>query len=99
MARGTKATDDPFHQQEVAPGVLLGLEDGVHHRAGGIIHCQQQYEPGSPLLQPGMMAAVDLQQHALLGHPFPPDPVFGRTMPPGADQTEAVEETPYRLAA
>ena len=45
------------------------------------------------------MAAVDLQQHALLGHPLPPNPVFGGTVPPGAGQTVAVEETAYRLAA
>ena len=52
-----------------------------------------------PLIQPGMVAAVDLQQHPLLGQSFPPDPVFGRTMPPGAGQTEAAQETTYRLAA
>ena len=84
------AADDPFHQQEIAPGVFLGLEDGARHRAGGIIHRQQQGEPGSPLFQPGVMAAVDLQQHALLGHPLPTYPVFGGTVPPGAGQTVAV---------
>ena len=34
------APDDPFHQQEVSPGVLLGLEDCARHRFGGIIHRQ-----------------------------------------------------------
>ena len=93
------AADQTLHQQKVAPGVLLGLEDGVGDRAGGIIHRQQQDEPGSPLLQPGVVAAVDLQEHAFLGHPRPPYPVFGGTVPPGAGQPVAVEETAYRLAA
>ena len=95
---GLIAADDPLHQQEVAPGVLIGLEDGARHRAGSIIHRQQQGEPRPPLFQPGVMAAVDLQQHALLGHPLPPYPVFGGTVPPGAGQTVAVQETAHRLA-
>lgn len=46
-----------------------------------------------------MMANVDLQQHALLGHPFPPDLVIGRTMLPGAGRAMAVETAAYRLTA
>ena len=94
-----EAADGPLHQQEVAPGVLLWAEYGVGHSAGGIIHRQQQYESGPSVLEPAMMAAADLQQHALLGHPFPAHPVFGRTVLPGAEQARAVEETAYRLSA
>ena len=93
------AADDPFHQQEVAPGVLLGVEDSVGYHAGGVVHRQQQDEPGSPLLQPGVVAAVDLQKHALVGHPLPPYPVLGWAVSPGAGQPVAVEEAAYRLAA
>ena len=46
-----------------------------------------------------MMAASDLQQHTLLGHPFPPDPVFGRTVLPGDGQAMAVEDAAYCLRA
>ena len=46
-----------------------------------------------------VMAAVDLQQRSLLGHPFPRDPVHGRTVLPSAEQAGAVEETAYRLVA
>ena len=45
------------------------------------------------------MAAVDLQQHAFLGHPFPAHPMLGRTVSPDAGQAVAVEQTAYRLAA
>ena len=91
--------DDVLHQQEVAPGVLLGPEESIGHRAGSVVHCQQQYESGPSALQPRVVAAIDLQQHALLRHPFPPDPVLGRTVLPGAGQAVAVEETAYRLPA
>ena len=71
------APDYPIHQQEVAPGVLLGSEESIGHRAGGVVHCQQQYESGTSVLQPAMMAAVDLQQHALLGHTLPAYTMLG----------------------
>ncbi len=93
------AAYDSLHQQEVAPGVLLRSEESIGHRPGGIVHRQQQDESGSSILQPAVMAAVDLQQHALLGHPFPSDPVLGRTMLPGAGQAMAVEKAAYRLTA
>lgn len=93
------ALDYPIHQQEVAPGVLLGPEESIGHRAGGVVHRQQQYESGPSVLQPAMMATVHLSQHALLGHPSPPDPVLGRTVLPGAVQAVAVEQTANRLAA
>ena len=52
--------DDILHQQEVAPGVLFGSEESVGHRAGGVVHRQQQDEPGSSVLQPSMMTTVHL---------------------------------------
>ena len=93
------ASDYPIHQQEVAPSVLLGSEYGIGHRAGGVVHCQQQYESGPSVLQPAMMAAVDLHQHALLGHTLPAYTMLGGTMAPGTDQAVAVEQTAYRLPA
>ena len=50
-------------------GVLPRCEDGVDHGAGGIVHRQQQHELGASVLQPGVMAAVQLHQHPSLGHP------------------------------
>ena len=53
-----------FHQLEVAPGVLLLAKHRVGHGAGGIVHRQEQGEVGTSVPQPGMMAAVNLHQHA-----------------------------------
>ena len=38
------ALQEALDQQEVAVGVLLLAEEGVDHRAGGIVHCDQQRE-------------------------------------------------------
>ena len=46
------------------------------HGAGGVVHGDEQRQLRSPVLQPGMMAAVDLHQHALLGHAPVPEPVL-----------------------
>ena len=65
------------HQQhEVASGVLAGAEDGVDRRAGGVVHGQEQGEFGSPVLKPGVMAAVQLHQHPSLGHPLAAETVL-----------------------
>ena len=35
---------ETLDQHEVAVGVLLLAEEGVDHRTGGIVHCDQQRE-------------------------------------------------------
>ena len=93
------APDQPVHQDEVAPGILSLPEDGVGDNTGGIVHCQQQDETRSPLLQPRMVAAVDLDQHSGPGHPLPPDPVLGWATPPGTGQAGLGENAAHRLPA
>ena len=67
--------DQPLHEKEVAAGVLLLAEQSVRHSAGGVVHGQQQDEPGSLFPQPPMVAPIYLQQHPFLGHAFAPDTV------------------------
>ena len=60
-------------------GKILSLtEDSVWRRPCGIVHRQQQCEPGSSVLQPGVVTAIELQEHPLLGHPLTPVPVARR---------------------
>jgi hypothetical protein len=59
--------DQPLHEKEVAAGVLLLAEQSVRHSAGGVVHGQQQDEPGSLFPQPPMVAPIYLQQHPFLG--------------------------------
>ena len=72
-------------------GVLLLAEEGVVHRARGIVHRDQQRKRLCPVPQPRVMTAVHLDQHALPGHALAAYPVPGlapapRTAQPGVDQ-------------
>ena len=66
-----------LHEQEVAARVLDGAEEGVHGCAGRVVDGEQQGEARASLLEPGVMAAVDLQQHPLARHPLTPGTVLG----------------------
>ena len=68
--------DQALQEHQVAAGVLAGAEDGLSHGAGGVVHGDEQRQLRSPVLQPGMVAAVDLHQHPLLGHAPAPEPVL-----------------------
>ena len=52
--------DQALQHHQIAPSVLPGVKDRLGHDAGGIVHGQEQHQLGPPLLQPGMVAAVDL---------------------------------------
>ena len=67
-----------LHQQEVIVGVFLLTEEGVVHRAGGIVHRDQQREWRRLIPQPRVVAAVHLDQHALARHALAAHPVLGR---------------------
>ena len=68
--------DQPLQENKVAPGVLAGMEDRLGHGAGGVVHRQQQNDFVSPLLQPGVGAAVHLDTHTILRHSLAPEPVL-----------------------
>ena len=76
--RDAVAADDLLQQEEVAAGVLGGAEESVHGRAGRVVHGEQQGEARAALLEPGVMTAVDLEQHPLARHPLAADAVLGR---------------------
>ena len=71
--------DQALEEHQVATGVLGRAKDGLGHGAGGVVHAQQQDEAWSPFLQPRMVAAVDLDKHAVLGHAPAPEPVLWGT--------------------
>ena len=93
------ALDQPFYQVEVASGVLLLAKQRVGHSASGIVHRQEQGEVGASVPQPGMMAAVNLHQHAFLGHSLPSYPVSGRTTFPRAGNARPGQDAVHRPPA
>ena len=63
------ASKKSLHQQQVVVAVLLLAEPGVDYSAGGVVHREEQRELRPVFPQPPVMAAVQLYQHALPGHP------------------------------
>ena len=83
-------------QQEIGVGLLLLAEQGVGHRAGGIIHCDEQRERRNLIPQPRVEAAVHLDQHPLSGHSLAAYPVLGRTPSPWTLQPGVDQDAPER---
>ena len=86
--------DQSLQEHQVAAGVLAGAENGLGHGPGGVVHGDEQRQLRSPVLQPGMVAAVDLHQQALPGHAPAPETVLlgaaaARTADAGLDQNAA----------
>ena len=90
------ALDQALQQREVSGGVLAGAKHGVDHGAGGIVHRQQQGELGAAVLQPGVMAAVQLQQHPSLGHPLAAKTVLRRAPTPRTADAGLGENAAHR---
>ena len=89
--RNAAAAYQSLHQQEVTGGILMIAEEGVDHAACGIVHGEQDRELRSVLAQPPVVIAIQLDKHALPGHPLAAHPVLGRapaprTAEPGVDQ-------------
>ena len=75
------------------------MEDGLGHHSRGVVHGQQYHEPGSPVLQPGMGAAVHLNKHPLLGHALPAEPVLLRPAAAGTAQAGLHQDAAHRGTA
>ena len=81
-------------QQEVAAGVLFFAEEGVDHRAGGVVDRDQQRERRDLVPQPRMMTAVHLDQQALPGHALAAYPVLWWTLLPRTAQPRPHQNAP-----
>ena len=94
--RNAPALDQALQQREVASGVLADAKHGVDHGAAGVVHRQQQGEFGASVLQPGVMAAVQLDQHPRLGHPLAAETVLRRAPTAGTADARFGENAPHR---
>ena len=71
----------------------------MHGCAGRIVDGEQQGEARASFLEPGVMAAVDLQQHPLAGHPLTPDTVLGRPAAAGTRDAGPRQDPAHRPTA
>ncbi len=62
------AAEQGAEEKEVAVGIFLQPKDAAQHLARGIIDRRVEHEAGTAVLEPGVMAAVHLDEEAGLGH-------------------------------
>jgi len=72
------AADELTEEEEVAVGVLLRAKHGAQDTTGGIVDGGEEDETGATVLEPGMVAAIELDEEARLRHALP-----AATMPGG----------------
>lgn len=85
---------DAPEQKQLALGGLLFLEDGMGRRTRRIVFRKEQAQARPALLEPGVRATIELEQHPFLRHPLPSHPVEGRMPVPGARQSRPRQEPP-----
>ena len=71
----------------------------MHDGARGVVDGEQQGEARAALLEPGVMAAVDLEQHPRPWHALAPHAVPWRAAPPRAGHAGPRQDAPHRGAA
>jgi hypothetical protein len=80
----TITLNEAAEQQEVAMRVLLLAKDRGEDFARGVIDGGVQDQPRATVLEPGVMAAVHLDEEAGLGHTFAPSAMAWGTAGSGA---------------
>ncbi|MDQ7839757.1 MAG: hypothetical protein RDU83_01860 [bacterium] len=92
------APDDLAEEQEVAVGIFLQAEDAAEDLARGVIDGGVEHEARPAIFEPGVMAAVHLDEEAGLGHAFPAAAMAWGTAGTGAADPGRAEEPLHGLA-
>ena len=71
----------------------------MHDGARGVVDGEQQGEARAALLEPGVVAAVELEQHPRARHALAPHAVLWRAAPPRAGHAGPRQDAPHRGAA
>lgn len=97
-SRQAIAPDEVAQEEEVAVGVLLEAEDSGQDSAGGVIDGRQQHEPRTAVFQPGVLAAVHLDQEPGLRHALPAAAMARRPAGPGTPHPGGAQQPLHGLA-
>ncbi len=72
-----RGVGDVAEEQEIALGVLVLAEDRPEHRPRGVVDGMEESQPRPAVLEPGVVAAVHLHEHAGLREAHPPPAMLG----------------------
>ncbi len=86
------AADEVAEEQEVAMRVLLQAEDPAEDPARRVIEGGVEHEPRPAIFEPGMVAAVHLDEEARLGHAVPAAAMTGWAASAGTTKPGRTEE-------
>lgn len=83
-SRDAIALDETTEQEEVAMRIFLGAKDTGEDLPGSIVNGRVEDETWAPVLEPGMVAAVHLDEQASLGHALAATAIAGWPAGPGS---------------
>lgn len=92
------AANEPAEEQEVAVRIFLQAEDPAEDSAGGVIDGGVEDESWPTVFEPGVVAAVHLDEEAGLGHAVPAAAMAGWATGAGAANPRGAEEPLHGLA-
>ncbi len=95
-AREAVATEELAEEEEVAVRVFLAPKDSAEHVSGRIVERGQEDQARAAVLEPGVMAAIHLDEKAGLGHPFPAPTMAGWAASARAPDASGAQEPLHR---
>jgi len=90
--RDAIAADESAEQAEIALRVFLRAEDAGEDLSRGIVDGGMEHQAGPAVLEPGMVAAVHLDEQAGLGHALPAATMAWRPTPTGTADASGAEQ-------
>ncbi len=93
-----RAAGELAEDVEVAGGRFRIVKPAGEDLAGRIIDGGMEDESGATVFEPGMMAAVELDEHAFLGHAIAAGAMLWRAAPAGAGDAGMMQEATDGLA-
>jgi len=96
--RKAVAPDELAQEQEVAVRIFLKPKHGGEHPTRRIVDGGEEHQAGPPVLEPGVVAAVHLDEEAGLRHALAPAAMARRPAAPWAGKARAAQEPLHRRA-
>jgi hypothetical protein len=96
--REAVAADELTEEEEIAVGVLLRAKHGAQDTARGIVDGGEEHEAGAAVLEPRMVAAIELDKEARLRHALPAATMPGGPAGTGTANAGSAQEPLHRAA-
>lgn len=96
--REAVAADELAEEEKIAVGVFLQAKHPAQDTAGGIIDGGEEDEPGAAVLEPRVVAAIELDEETRLGHALAAAPMPGGPAGAGTADAGGAQESLHRTA-